>query len=146
MCGTKFLEHELKLRIPEAAFRRCSSKLVFLQILQIHRRTPVLKSLFNKVKGLKTCNFIKNRLQHRCFPAKFVKLLWTPSFTEHLWWLLLGFQKTDIRAFSYQKTDTKVTLGLLYANIAQLMADIAVVYVAAYLAIKLPGLLAYCRE
>ena len=39
----------------------------------------------------------------------------------------------------------KETLGLLYTNIAQLMAYTAVVYVAAYLAIMLPGLLTYCR-
>ena len=55
MCG-------LKLGIPEAVFRRCSSKQVFLNILQIHRKAPVSESLFNKVKDLKTCNFIKKRL------------------------------------------------------------------------------------
>ena len=31
----------------------------------------------------------KKRLQHRCFPVNFVKLLKTPSVTEHLQWLLL---------------------------------------------------------
>ena len=44
----------------------------------------VLESMFNKVRGLKFCNFIKKRLQHRCFPVKFVKFLRTPFFTEHL--------------------------------------------------------------
>ena len=29
----------------------------------IHRKTPVLESLFNKVAGLKAYNFIKKRLQ-----------------------------------------------------------------------------------
>ena len=72
-----------------------------------HRKVHLLESLFNKGKGLKTCNFIKKRLQHRCFPDKFVKLLRTYSFTEHLWWLLFGFQKIDTRLFSHQKTDTK---------------------------------------
>ena len=28
----------------------------------------MLESLFNKYAGLKACNFIKKRLQHRCFP------------------------------------------------------------------------------
>ena len=32
--------------------------------------------------------FIKKRLQHRCFPVKFVKLLRTFIFTEYLRWLL----------------------------------------------------------
>ena len=28
--------------------------------------------------------------KHRCFPVKFVKILRTPFFTEHLYWLLLS--------------------------------------------------------
>ena len=44
---------------------------------------PVLKSIFNKVTGSQACNFIKKRLQHRCFPDKFSKFLRTPR------WLLL---------------------------------------------------------
>ena len=43
--------------------------------------------LFNK--GLKVCNFIEKRLQHRFFPVKFAKFLRTPFFIEHLRWLLL---------------------------------------------------------
>ena len=38
----------------------------------------------------KTCNFIKKRLQHRCFPVNFAKFLRTLFFIEHLWWVLLG--------------------------------------------------------
>ena len=52
---------------------RCSSK-----IHKIHRKTPVFQSLFNKVAGLQACNFIKKRLQHSCFPAKFANFLRTP--------------------------------------------------------------------
>ena len=37
----------------------------------------------------KACDFIKKRLQHRCFPAKFAKSLRTSLFTEHLPWLQL---------------------------------------------------------
>ena len=44
----------------------------------------------NKVAGLKACNFIKKRLQHRCLPVKFAKFLRTPFFTEYLLWLLLN--------------------------------------------------------
>ena len=44
---------------------------------------------FNKYAGLKACNFIKKRLQHRFFPVKFPKFLRTPFFTEHVRWLLL---------------------------------------------------------
>ena len=112
-----------------------------VNILQIYREAPVLKSLFNKVKGLKACNFIKKRPQHRCFPAKFVKRLRTP-FTEHLWWLLFGLIPDPLVT---TKLIPKGTLGLLYTIISQLMADTTVLYVAAYLAIMLPDLLAYCR-
>ena len=38
---------------------------------KFHRKTPVLESLFDKVAGL---NFIKKRLQRRCFPVKFAKI------------------------------------------------------------------------
>ena len=38
---------------------------------------------------LKAYNFIKKRLQHRCFPVKIAKCLRTGFFIEHLWWLLL---------------------------------------------------------
>ena len=34
---------------------------------------------------------LEQRLLHRCFPVNFAKFLRTPFFTEHLWWLLLGF-------------------------------------------------------
>ena len=36
-----------------------------------------------------TCNFIKKRLQHGCFPMKSAKLLRTSFFTEHFRWLLM---------------------------------------------------------
>ena len=39
---------------------------------------------------LTTCNFIKDRLQHRCFPVKFLKFLRTPFYIEHLQRLLLN--------------------------------------------------------
>ena len=39
----------------------------------IHRKTSVLESLFNKVAGLQACNFIKKRYQHRCFPVNISK-------------------------------------------------------------------------
>ena len=40
--------------------------------------TPVLESLFNKAAGLQVCNFIKKRLQHRCFPVIIAEFLRTP--------------------------------------------------------------------
>ena len=54
----------------------------------IHRKTPVLESLFIKVASLQPCDFIKKRLQHRCFPVKFAKFL-TPILKNICEWLRL---------------------------------------------------------
>ena len=57
----------------------CEKK-VFLKFHKFHRKTLVLESLFNKVAGLKVWKFIKKRLQHKCFPVKFMKFSRTPIF------------------------------------------------------------------
>ena len=47
----------------------------------------MLDSLFKKVAGLKACNFIKKRPEHRCFPvniAKFLILLNSKNNCERL--------------------------------------------------------------
>ena len=61
-----------------SSHRRYSVKKVFLKISQFHRKTPLLENLFNKFVGLQIYNFIKKRLQHRCFPLKFARFLRTP--------------------------------------------------------------------
>ena len=37
-----------------------------------------MESLFNKIAGLQACNFIKKRLQQRCFLVNIAKFLRTP--------------------------------------------------------------------
>ena len=59
-----------KQQLADILQNRCSCK--------FHRKTPVLKSLFNKVTDLKACKFIWKRLQHGGFPVKFAKFLRTP--------------------------------------------------------------------
>ena len=44
--------------------KSCSEK-----FCNIHKKTIVLKSLFDKVAGLQPCNFTEKRFQHRCFPV-----------------------------------------------------------------------------
>ena len=54
---------------------------------QYPKETPVLESLFKKIAGLKACNFIKKRRQHRCFPvniAKFLRLHISKNICEPL--------------------------------------------------------------
>ena len=62
---------------------------------KFHRKAPVLESLFNKVAGLRACNFVKKRLQLRFFPVNFVEFLRTPFSTEHHWWLLLKLRHSE---------------------------------------------------
>ena len=54
------------------------SKQSFLNVSQISRENTYVRVSFNKVAGQKTWYFIKRRLQHRCFPVKFLKVLRTP--------------------------------------------------------------------
>ena len=44
----------------------------------ILRKTPVLETLFNKIAGLQACNFIKKRLQYKCFCMNIAKFLRRP--------------------------------------------------------------------
>ena len=56
-----------------------SKKKMFLKILQISQETPVLEPVFKKVAGSDLgLQFIKKRLQHRCFPVEFAIFLRTP--------------------------------------------------------------------
>ena len=44
-----------------------------LKFRNVQKKTPVLVSPFNRLAGFKTCNFLKKRLQHRCFPMNIAK-------------------------------------------------------------------------
>ena len=46
-----------------------------------------LSQIFFKIGVLKVCNFIKKRLQHRCFLMNIAKILKTALLIEDLWWL-----------------------------------------------------------
>ena len=59
--------------------RTSSSQMFFetdvLKVCNIHRKTPVLVSLFSKIASLEVFKFIKKRLQHRCLPANIANFL-----------------------------------------------------------------------
>ena len=65
---------------------RSSRSQVFFKIVVLknfaiftrNRKTTVLESPFTKVVDLQACNFIKRRLQRRCFPVNIAKCLRTP--------------------------------------------------------------------
>ena len=55
--------------------------------------TLVLESLFNKVVGLKACNFTKKSIQHKCFPVNIANFLRTTFIIEHLLLILKSFNE-----------------------------------------------------
>ena len=55
------------LQILRFAKKKQPPEVFLIFFCRIHRKTPVLESLLRKVVGLTECNFIKKRLQHRCF-------------------------------------------------------------------------------
>ena len=73
-----------------SSHRRCSiKKSCSKKFRNIHRKTPVLESLFNKVAELKACKFIKKKLQRRCFPVNIAKFLRAPILKNTWEWLFL---------------------------------------------------------
>ena len=71
-----------------------------------YRKTLVLGALFNKAAGVKACNVIKKRLQHRCFAMNIAKSLRT------------AFYRTPFvgcfRVLVYQVTLPKEVVGTLF--------------------------------
>ena len=47
-------------------------------------KKAVLKNFAMFTGKLQACNFIKNRLQHECFPLNIAKFLRTAFFVTHL--------------------------------------------------------------
>ena len=68
-----FLYFNLPRQPPEVF---CKKK-CFQKFRRFHRKTPVLESLSLFLIKLQACNFIKKRLQNRCFPVKSAKFLRT---------------------------------------------------------------------
>ena len=51
---------------------------------QISQEKPVLESLFDKVAGLRSCNFIKKRLLTQVFSCEICEIFKNIYFEEHL--------------------------------------------------------------
>ena len=69
---------------PEAVVQRSSEKKLLLKLHAEFTGKHLCWSLFNKVAGLQTCNFIKKRLHHRCFPVNIPKVLGTVFYRTTL--------------------------------------------------------------
>ena len=78
--GKRSNKHK-KEKLSEAVVHRCSSKQLFLKILQLLSRKHLCWSVFLiKLQAYSPAFLLKNRLQHRCF----LKYLRTAFFVEHL--------------------------------------------------------------
>ena len=91
--------------------------------LQMFFETDVLKNFsiftgkhlcrgffFNKVAGLHAWDFIKKRLQYRCFPVNIAKFLRTAFIKQHLRWLLLFVKK--LTGLNYYQWSDPIKNGL----------------------------------
>ena len=65
-------------RTVRSSHQRFSIKKLFLKISKYPQKTTMLEYLFEKVAGLKACNFIKKGPQHRSFPVNIAKFLKHP--------------------------------------------------------------------
>ena len=83
-----------------------------------HLKTSVVEFLFKKVAALKARNFIKKKLQHRCFAVNITKFLRTSFFAEHLWWLFLHCTGNCFMQCWPRQTKTKLRRLSSYRNIA----------------------------
>ena len=63
-------------------------------------------------------NFIKKRLQHRCFPVKFAKYLRTPILKNIFEWLLLNGYNMEVFLLLIDSTETvfEATQRVLWEN------------------------------
>ena len=87
-------------------------------------------------KRLKACDFIKKRLQHRCFPVNIAKFLRTAFFIEHLWWLLLNslskilYFNKRLRMFQISAKGSKSQHGIEINNFQQLLKLIELKFIS----------------
>ena len=72
----------------------------------------MLEFLYNEVAGLQVCNFIKKRLQNRCFSVKFAKSL-TASFSFCTNWVK-SYLHVPIQNYLLQSISVKLIYPIVY--------------------------------
>ena len=99
----------LRKQAPEVPCKNRGSQ----EFRKFQRQTPSLESLLNKVPGLKACNFIEKKLQHRCFPMKFAKFLRT-TILKNICERLLFLLHANLYKFLLKNLLTKTTCKCHY--------------------------------
>ena len=101
--------YQFQKQPPELFYRKsCSEK-----FCNIHTKTPVLESPFNRLAGLKTCNFLKKIIQHRCFPVNISKFLRTLILTKICEQLLLQLLPLTVNISSWELVSALNSIGFL---------------------------------
>ena len=67
-------------------FPQCEFMILTDAVFQMN---SVKKLFLNFLHNSQENTYVKKILRHRGFPASFAKILRTPFFKGHLWWLLL---------------------------------------------------------
>ena len=106
----------VRLIITRSSHRSCSLRFP-LKFRKLHKKTPVLETLFDNVAGPQPCNLFKKRLQHRWLPVKYAK------FLEHLFWRISANAYFCISFFQFWSECEDIifdavcwTSGLLWKN------------------------------
>ena len=73
----------------------------------------MLESPFNRLAGFKTCNFLKKRLRHSCFPVNIAKFLRTLILMKICKQLLLQFPLLTVNISSWVLVSALNSIGLL---------------------------------
>ena len=107
--------HKLKKCLnSRSSHQRCSiKKAVLKKFCNIHRKIPVLESLFNRFACFKTCNVLKKTLRHRCFPVNIAKILRTFILMKICEQLLLSFLLLTVNISSKGLVSALNSIGLL---------------------------------
>ena len=62
----------------------------------------------------KAYNFIKKKLQQRCFPVNIAKFWRKAFFIEHLWWLLLSFKTLPTKGLPEHRQSLFLTCNWMF--------------------------------
>ena len=100
---------QFKKQPPEVFYRKSCSE----EFCNIRRKTSVLESLFDSLAGFKTCNFLKKRLQQKCFPVNIAKFLKTLILIKICKQQLLPFMLFTVNISSERLVSALNSIGIL---------------------------------
>ena len=109
---------------------KVSQKLSFTSARKIHRKITLPKSLFNKVAGMQSTTFLKQRPQHRCSFVSFAEFLTRHLFSGKLfgncyWFSVLLSKQMSIRKYKKMQFQCGVLVAL---DINPFLVNVPILY------------------